>query len=805
VAELAAGPGFNFSPIERFLKGAQKAGTDAVPSGFDFVGFTVPQSPGGVANLEPGDVLTRVRAADLLGNLDFIPHISCKDHNVDALTASLMSFRAQGIESVLALTGDKPVRSRGVFEVESVGLLQLIRRINDAAYLKAGPGQWDQLTQFFPGAAVSPFKYTEASQMQQYFKMEKKIACGAKFLIPQLGYDWRKSLELMRYLEETGIDIPVLGNVYLLTTTTPAPRLMHDGKLPGCFVSDELLAKLQAESIDEHIERAAQQVAMFKAIGAAGADVGGLPDFDTFVKILSRADEIGADWEKYKDSLCWPGGDRFYLYDEAGQRTALSKPRKKLRQRFFNLTHRLILDPAHTGFKMLRGLLRVTGAGKGKGLVYKSFATMEKTVKYAVFDCEHCGDCHLVENFGYCTLGGCEKGLSNAPCGDSTVDGYCGNNLDRRCTGELVYLAASAEAGGVQRLKETISKPRAVELRNTSSIVNYLFGRDHTKKNPLISIADLIDASHPKTGKVMKEILDLGDEAFEQSVGPIGYIRALIQSQADDGADYIAVNVDALSADDGQLAAKMMTRYVELIRQWGGGVPVCIDSRFEEAISAGLSEWYRTDQPVRPPLLGPITSQTADKIMSMRRERDFGCILLLSEPGADVVDVEEARETARSLYDKAVSQYGFGAEQLFFDAAAVPLMKDEPAAPSRRGHTRAALDTIKMIKSDGALKRCHCLVRASNAVFGLPGRAIGVCRAYVATAMEYGLDAAFVNVAHHYGESPADPRLLELVNSYAEIDGTPGREKQAKERMDRFCVEVRKPRRKPNVPALSKS
>jgi cobalamin-dependent methionine synthase I len=170
-----------------------------------------------------------------------------------------------------------------------------------------------------------------------------------------------------------------------------------------------------------------------------------------------------------------------------------------------------------------------------------------------------------------------------------------------------------------------------------------------------------------------------------------------------------------------------------------------------------------------------------------------------------VIDVEKARETARRLYDKAINQYGFGAEQLFFDAAAVPLMKDEPAAPSKRGRTRAALDTIKMIKSDGALKRCHCLVRASNAVFGLPGRAIGVCRAYVATAMEHGLDAAFVNVAHHYGESPADPRLLELVNAYAEIDGTPGREEQAKERMNRFCVEVRKPRRKPKVPAASKS
>ncbi len=88
VAELAAGPGFNFAPIEKFLKAARGAGEDSIPQGFDFVGITAPQSPGGVANLEPAEVLTRVKAADLLGQLDFIPHVSCKDHNTDAITSS---------------------------------------------------------------------------------------------------------------------------------------------------------------------------------------------------------------------------------------------------------------------------------------------------------------------------------------------------------------------------------------------------------------------------------------------------------------------------------------------------------------------------------------------------------------------------------------------------------------------------------------------------------------------------------------------------------------------------------------------
>ena len=805
VAELAAGPGFNFTPIEKFLKAAKDAGADIIPPSFDFVGVTAPQSPGGVANLEPADVLTRVKAADLLGSLDFIPHVSCKDHNSDAITSSLVTFRARGVTSVLALTGDKPVRSQGVFEVESVGLLQLIQRMNDAAYLKAGPGQWDSVTQFFPAAAVSPFKYSEASQMQQYYKMEKKIAAGARCLITQLGYDWRKSLELMQYLRENHIDIPVLGNVYLLTTMTPAPRLMHDGKLPGCFVSDELLAKLQKEKIDDHIERAAQQVAMYKAIGAAGADVGGLPDFDTFVKILRRADQIGGDWEKYKENLCWPGADRFYLYDEAGRRTTLGNRKKRLAQRCFNLTHRLILDPEHTGFKAGRGLMRLVGAGKGTGFAYRSFATMEKAIKYAAFECQDCGDCYLPENFGCCTMGGCEKGLSNAPCGDSTVDGRCGNNFDRICIGEKIYDAAVAERDGIQRLRGTTNRPRNPELRHISSILNYLFSRDHTKKSPLISIGDQVSASNPKTGKVMKEILDLGDAAFRQRIGPIGYIKALIQSQADDGADYIAVNVDALSDEEGQLAVKMMRQYVPLVRQWGRGVPVCIDSRFDDALIAGLREWYNTNQPIRTPLLSSIRAKTANRLMSLRVEHDFSFVALLGDPGGGVSSVDDALGAAKQLFEKAVNQHGFGPGQVFFDPVAVPLVKDEPTLAGGRGRTYSAFETLRRLRTDPTTKRSHCLLRIDAAAGELPGRAIGVCRAYAARAIENGLDAGFVNPALHYGDDPADPGLLDLVDAYIKMDGSPEQARIAKELMAKFCAENQKPRKSAPAPALSKS
>jgi len=794
VGELAAGPRFNYAPIEKFLSGAKEAGPDAIPKGFDFAGVLVPQSPGGVANLEPSDVLSRVTEKDLLGDLDFIPHISCKDHNADALTSSLVNYRAHNVQSVLALTGDKPVSAKGSFEVEAVGLLQMIEQLNCELFLKAKPDQWDSVPQFFPGAAVSPFKYTEASQMQQYYKMEKKIACGARFLITQIGCDWKKSQELMRYLEENSIDIPVLGNVYLLSTTTPAPRLMHDIKLPGCFVSDEFLAKLQSEKVEQHIERAAQQVAMYKELGTAGVDLGGVHDFGTFTKILELANQIGSDWEKYKDNLCWPGGENFYLYESSGQKAVKTRSKKKFRQKSFDFVHRAILDPDYTGFKLFRGTMGLIGTRKGNGFCYRSFYAIERAFKYLAFDCQDCGDCYLHENFGYCTIGGCEKGMDNAPCGDSTVDGLCGNNLERICIGEFIYNAAAAKLNGRSKLRSIINKPRMHELEDTASILNYLFGMDHKKAAPLISIGDMLDASNPVTCAAMKQFSDSPGKTKSQK-GALNFLKALIQTQAAEEASYIAVNVDALAQDDPSTVAELIRPYVKLVRRLGKGVPVCIESQHQEALIAGLQEWYVGEGQVEPPLVGPIDIFSDNTILTFKKQHDFSMICALSNN--DASEIDKTIETAKQIVNKAVNEYRFMPEQIFFDTGTVALMKDMPESSGIANQTYKAFRIIQSLKHDSATNKSHCLLKINRATDGIPSRKVGVARAYVAKAMEYGLDAAFVDVTRHYGESPADAKLLQLIDAYAEMDGSSGKRQNANKLMSNFCAGAKKPLKKP--------
>jgi 5-methyltetrahydrofolate corrinoid/iron sulfur protein methyltransferase len=139
-----------------------------------------------------------------------------------------------------------------------------------------------------------------------------------------------------------------------------------------------------------------------------------------------------------------------------------------------------------------------------------------------------------------------------------------------------------------------------------------------------------------------------------------------------------------------------------------------------------------------------------------------------------------------------VGQYGFKPEEILFDSTVFPLAIDMPMEPGVPGYTYRAFEAIKKIKSDPAMKGVHCSLGISNSVRDLPGRRIGVCRAYVAKAMEYGLDAGIVNVAHHYGRVPADPDLVALVDAFAKMDGSAEATNKSMMLMGKFCQENRK-------------
>jgi 5-methyltetrahydrofolate corrinoid/iron sulfur protein methyltransferase len=346
-------------------------------------------------------------------------------------------------------------------------------------------------------------------------------------------------------------------------------------------------------------------------------------------------------------------------------------------------------------------------------------------------------------------------------------------------------------------LEEMVIVPCHKTYGSVQSITDIFISKDNTLKIPLIIIGESIHASIPKTGKEMARLAELGADAYSAPSEPLNHIKRLIKSQAAEDADYIAVNLDAFGEDNPQVTVDMMVEYVRMVRKWGNGVPICIDSSNDDVLIAGLKEWYNTDKEVKQPLINSVKVYTMDNILPLKKAFDYAFIgLLVSEnisiDSGGLQSVDQLYGLAKQIFEKAVGKYSFKPGEIFFDSTVFPLAIDMPMEPGVAGYTYRAFETIKKIKSDPKMKGAHCSLGVSNCVRDLPGRKVGVCRAYVAKAMEYGLDAAIVNVAHHYGQVEPDPELLELVDAYAKMDGSPERLNKAMALMSEFCRQLRK-------------
>src|SRR5439155_5862062 len=122
-------------------------------------------------------------------------------------------------------------------------------------------------------------------------KLEKKIECGAKFIIAQIGYDARKSHEMLCYLRTRGFGlVALIGNVYLLNPSVV--RFFRKRTIPGVVISDKLAEESSRRgNAPDHGARwfgelSAKQIAIFTGLGIAGVYLSGVHDIDDVHVIL---------------------------------------------------------------------------------------------------------------------------------------------------------------------------------------------------------------------------------------------------------------------------------------------------------------------------------------------------------------------------------------------------------------------------------------------------------------------------------------------------------------------------------------
>lgn len=461
--------------------------------------ISLTDNPGGNPALLPDILGVEIQKE----GVDALVHFSCRDLNRNAMEARAMALARAGIHNLMVVTGDYPEgghmgAAAPVFDLDSVQAIAFLKAMNDGLTVPGrGPGSTLRLppTSFLIGAAVSPFKQREAELMTQLFKLERKLAAGADFIVMQVGFNLRKCFEVPRYLAARGLKAPVLGNVYALTLG--AARAMAANQVPGCVVSAALLATLEAEARAPdkgkaaRLERAAKMMACFKGMGLAGAHIGGFGlAADDFLHIIRRADALADDWETFVGELQFGAPDEYYAFPPPA-RYAIDRPdpdplpglgltRKPAAYRFARLMHALLFEPRSPLYKLAR---RYYQALPEKGVIYRMSHAFEWWIKRQIFGCRDCGDCAMMDTAYLCPMHNCAKQLRNGPCGGS-CNGMCEAFPDeRRCAWVMVYERLKS-SGELETLRTGQAPPRNARLENTSAWSNYYLGRDHRKLNP---------------------------------------------------------------------------------------------------------------------------------------------------------------------------------------------------------------------------------------------------------------------------------------------------------------------------------
>ena len=488
--ELVPGRGAREAAQEKVLVQAKQA-----VDGGNIHALTLTDNPGG----------TPAMSADFMGceiqklGIEPLVHFTCKDKNRNQIESELYALDRAGVRNLLVMSGDYPVsgfqgRPAPVFDLDPIHTLQLIAYMNRGLTYPGVKGTvHHQPGNFFPGAVVSPFKATEAEQMTQYYKLKKKVGAGARFIVTQLGYDARKFHEVLLFMKQNDLNIPLVGNIYVLPYG--AAKMMNRNDLPGSVVTDKLLAELDRErnapdkGAGARILRATRMYAILKGMGFAGIHIGGHNiKYEHVEEIIRQGETLTSQWTDLLRHFDYPIPGGFYYY-ERNPETGLNRDVPTERQfrpldakiestyGFSRLFHKLMFEPGRNLYGLMKRLCRTVVGTKMEGLFHK----LEQWSKVVLFDCKDCGDCALIDLAYLCPMSQCPKNQRNGACGGS-FEGWCEVYPGKK---KCVYVRAYTRLKKHReesQLEKCCVPPCNWDLYQTSSWINFYLGKDHASK-----------------------------------------------------------------------------------------------------------------------------------------------------------------------------------------------------------------------------------------------------------------------------------------------------------------------------------
>jgi methylenetetrahydrofolate reductase (NADPH) len=436
----------------------------------------------------------------LYSGKEVVIHLTCKDLNRNGLESEAWLLNSEGYHNVLAMTGDYPVAgneglAKPVFDIDSVGLIAMLNKMN------TGFDKNLEKTQFLIGAVTTNYKLFEGEVVPQYLKLEKKVECGAQFIINQVGFDARKMHELRVYMDHHDMArVPLIGNVYVLSPRVA--QIFHDQKIPGVVVTPALLelCRKHGEAGDGDRsffhELAAKQVAIYRGLGYRGAYLGGAYNFDSIARIMEIERSFAPDdWKQFAREMKFSRPGEFFYYAEDPANGLADATRRNPAGPAKSAGAGLAYHAAKAAHDYLftrdrpfaRWGAKVVARSADPAQGPRALRLLEHASKSALFACRDCGDCSLPDIAYLCPESQCAKNQRNGPCG-GTREGRC--EVDG--FGDCIWLRAYERLPRESVEKDLLAHAPVVQnqgLRGTSAWANNWLGRDHLAK-PARSPAD---------------------------------------------------------------------------------------------------------------------------------------------------------------------------------------------------------------------------------------------------------------------------------------------------------------------------
>lgn len=173
--------------------------------------------------------------------------MTCRDRNRIAIQSDLLGAYSLGIRNILCLSGDHQFfgnhpTSKNVYDVDSIQLINLVRRMKDEKLFFSGELIKDYEPKFFVGAVANPFADPFEYRVD---RLEKKINAGAEFIQTQSIFDMERFARFMELCVKRGLH----ERAFILAGVTPlkswrAARYLQTS-VPGMIVPDDIIRRLK--------------------------------------------------------------------------------------------------------------------------------------------------------------------------------------------------------------------------------------------------------------------------------------------------------------------------------------------------------------------------------------------------------------------------------------------------------------------------------------------------------------------------------------------------------------------------------